>query len=197
MSFLRAREVRKWDRRERRAFHVGNRIFGTPERPRLSVYRSHRHFHSQIIDDSEGRTLAAASTVMKDLRGQLKHGGDKKAAALVGQKLAEVALARGITKVVFDRNFYRFHGRIRAFAEAAAKGGLQFLVNPKKKDKPPKAAKPPQAKGAKPEKAQKPPKEGGKPAAGAPKPGAKAESKPGAKAESKPGAKAESKPETK
>jgi large subunit ribosomal protein L18 len=190
MSVLKAKEVRKWDRRERRAFHVGNRIFGTPERPRLSVYRSHRHFHCQIIDDSEGRTLAAASSLMKDIRSQVKHGGDKKAAALVGQKLAELALSKGVAKVVLDRNFYRFHGRVRAFAEAAAKGGLQFLVNPKKKDKPPKAAK--AAKPGKPEKgakadkgvkAQKPPKEGGKPAAGAPKaegpkPGAKAESKP-------------------
>jgi large subunit ribosomal protein L18 len=190
MSVLKTKEVRKWERRERRGFHVGNRIFGTPERPRLSVYRSHRHFHCQIIDDTEGRTLAAASSLMKDIRSQVKHGGDKKAAALVGQKLAEAALAKGIAKVVFDRNFYRFHGRVRAFAEAAAKGGLQFLVNPKKKDKPPKAAKAAKAakpeKGAKPEKAQKIPKEGGKPAAGAPKPEGP-----------KPGAKAESKPETK
>lgn len=145
MNLIRAQERRKWERRQRRAWHVGNRIFGTPERPRLSVYRSHRHFHCQIIDDTAGRTLAAASTLMKDLRGQLKHGGDKKAAALVGQKLAELARAKGITRVVFDRNFYRFHGRVRAFAEAAAKGGLEFLVNPEKKDRAPKAAKPEKA----------------------------------------------------
>ncbi len=191
MSFLRTKEVRKWGRRQRRAFHAGNRIFGTPERPRLSVYRSHRHFHCQIIDDGEGRTLAAASTLMKDLRAQVKNGGDKKAAALVGQKLAEVALSKGISKVVFDRNFYRFHGRVRAFAEAAAKGGLLFLVNPKKKDRPPKAAKPGKAgkpeKAAKPQKAPKPPKEGAK--HGAPgKPGGEAKAagaKPEPKAESK------------
>jgi large subunit ribosomal protein L18 len=160
--------VRKWDRRERRAFTVANRVFGTKERPRLSVYRSHRHFHCQIIDDSEGRTLAAASTVMKDLKGQIKNGGDKKAAALVGQKLAEIAKSRGITSVVFDRNFYRFHGRVRAFAEAAAKGGLSFLLNPKKKDKPPKVKKEKVAAPVK-EKKAKPPKEG----AGAPPQGQK------------------------
>ena len=138
MNTSRASERRKWDRRERRSLHVGRTVFGTKDRPRLSVYRSHKHFHSQIIDDNEGRTLAAASTVMKELKGQIKNGGDKKAAAVVGAKLAEVAKAKGITKVVFDRNYYRFHGRVRAFAEAAAKGGLDFLLNPKKKGKPPK-----------------------------------------------------------
>lgn len=172
MNLIRAQERRKWGRRQRRAWHVGNRIFGTKERPRLSVYRSHRHFHCQIIDDTTGHTLAAASTLMKDVRGQLKHGGDKKAAALVGQKLAEVARAKGITRVVFDRNFYRFHGRVRAFAEAAAKGGLEFLVNPDKKERAPKATKP-----AKPEKAAAAakPKGEGKPAAkaAAPKPESK------------------------
>ena len=157
-----AHEVHKWERRERRAHHVGNRIIGTKERPRVSVYRSNRHFHSQIIDDVEGRTLAAASTVMKDLKGQIKNGGDKKAAALVGEKLAAAAKAKGITKVVFDRNFYRFHGRVRAFAEAAAKGGLDFLVNPDKKDRPPKVRK------AKAEKPAKAPKEKKAPPAGAP-----------------------------
>jgi large subunit ribosomal protein L18 len=172
VNLIRAQERRKWGRRQRRAWHVGNRIFGTKERPRLSVYRSHRHFHCQIIDDTTGHTLAAASTLMKDVRGQLKHGGDKKAAALVGQKLAEVARAKGITRVVFDRNFYRFHGRVRAFAEAAAKGGLEFLVNPDKKERAPKATKP-----AKPEKAAAAakPKGEGKPAAkaAAPKPESK------------------------
>lgn len=170
MNFARVSERNKWERRERRAFHVANRVFGTKERPRLSVYRSVRHFHCQIIDDAEGRTLAAASTVMKDLRGQIKHGGDKKAAALVGEKLAALAKAKGITKVVFDRNFYQFHGRVRAFAEAAAKGGLQFLVNPvkgPKKPKEPKAEKTSKPeKAAKAQKPQKPKPEGqGKPPA--------------------------------
>ena len=170
MNFSRITERNKWERRERRAFHVANRVFGTKERPRLSVYRSVRHFHCQIIDDAEGRTLAAASTVMKDLRGQIKHGGDKKAAALVGEKLAALAKAKGITKVVFDRNYYRFHGRVRAFAEAAAKGGLLFLVNPVKGPKKPKEPKAEKAgkpeKAAKAQKPQKPKSEGqGKPPA--------------------------------
>jgi large subunit ribosomal protein L18 len=186
-----AHEVHKWARRERRAHTVGNSIIGTKERPRLSIYRSNRHFHSQIIDDTEGRTLAAASTIMKDLKGQIKNGGDKKAAAIVGQKLAELAKAKGITKVVFDRNFYRFHGRVQAFAEAAAKAGLDFLFNPKKKDKPPKVKKEKAAKPAeKPKKERKPPPEGGaphgktqggpppaKPQGGSPKPEGKPEAK--------------------
>jgi large subunit ribosomal protein L18 len=169
-----AHEVHKWARRERRAHSVGNSIVGTKERPRLSIYRSNRHFHSQLIDDTEGRTLAAASTVMKDLKGTIKNGGDKKAAALVGTKLAEVAKSKGITKVVFDRNYYRFHGRVRAFAEAAAKAGLDFLFNPKKKDKPPKVKKAKEKPAEKPKKEKKaPPPEGGAPAAGKPEAGGK------------------------
>ena len=164
MNFSRASERRKWARRERRALHVTKTVFGTKERPRLSVYRSNKHFHSQIIDDVEGRTLAAASTVMKDLKGQIKNGGDKKAAAVVGAKLAELAKAKGITKVVFDRNYYRFHGRVKAFAEAASKGGLDFLTNPKKKDKPPKVRKEKAKPAEKVKKERKAPPEG----AGAP-----------------------------
>jgi len=159
-----AHEVHKWERRERRANSVGNSIVGTKERPRLSIYRSNRHFHSQLIDDTEGRTLASASTVMKALKGTIKNGGDVKAAALVGQKLAELAKAAGITKVVFDRNYYRFHGRVKAFAEAAAKGGLDFLLNPKKKDKPPKVRKEKPKAAEKVKKEKKAPPEGvGKP----------------------------------
>jgi len=159
-----AHEVHKCDRRERRAHSVGNSIIGTKERPRLSIYRSNRHFHSQLIDDTEGKTLASASTLMKALKGTIKNGGDVKAAVLVGQKLAEVAKAAGITKVVFDRNFYRFHGRVKAFAEACAKGGLDFLQNPKKKDKPPKVRKEKAKPAEKVKKERKPAPEG----AGAP-----------------------------
>lgn len=162
MLQVRAQEQRKWERRQRRAWRVRSTVYGTKERPRLTVYRSNKHFHAQIIDDTEGKTLAAASTLSKDLRGQIKIGGNKKAAEIVGAKLAEIAKAKGIVKVVFDRNFYHFHGRVRAFAEACAKGGLDFLKNPKKKDKAPKE------KAAKPEKAEKAPK-GEKPAK-APKP---------------------------
>ena len=129
---LRSLETKKWERRERRAMRVRRKMAGTSARPRLSVYRSHRHFHCQIVDDEEGKTLAAASTLQKDVKEQIKHGGDVKAARLVGKKIAEAAKGKGITKVVFDRNFYKFHGRVRAFAEAAAEGGLDFLGNPKK-----------------------------------------------------------------
>jgi large subunit ribosomal protein L18 len=188
-----AHEVHKWARRERRANSVGNSIVGTKERPRLSIYRSNKHFHSQLIDDMEGRTLAAASTVMKDLKGQIKNGGDKKAAALVGAKLAEVAKAKGITKVVFDRNYYRFHGRVRAFAEAAAKGGLDFLLNPKKKDKPPKVRKAKEKPAEKPKKEKKgPPPEGGAPPQAGKPPG---EGKPQGQKSAKPEGKPESKKE--
>lgn len=159
-----AHEVHKWDRRERRAHSVGSSIVGTPERPRLSIYRSNRHFHSQLIDDTAGKTLVSASTLMKALKGTIKNGGDVKAAAIVGQKLAEAAKAAGITKVVFDRNYYRFHGRVKAFAEAAAKGGLDFLLNPKKKDKAPKVRKEKSKPAEKVKKEKKAPPEGaGKP----------------------------------
>jgi len=190
-----AHEVHKWERRERRSHTVGNSIIGTKERPRLSIYRSNRHFHSQLIDDTEGRTLAAASTVMKDLKGTIKNGGDKKAAAAVGAKLAEVAKAKGITKVVFDRNFYRFHGRVRAFAEAAAKGGLDFLLNPKKKDKPPKVRKAKDKPAEKPKKEKKGPPEGGAPPGGKPQ-GEKPQGQKPPKPEGKPeGGKPEAKKE--
>ena len=120
MSHLRAVEQRKWERRGRRAGHVRSTVFGTAERPRLSVYRSHRHFHAQLIDDAAGRTVASASSLQKELRTALKHGGDRKAAEAVGKKLAEAAKAAGVGAVVFDRNFFRFHGRVRAFAEGRA-----------------------------------------------------------------------------
>ena len=113
---LRSQEIRKWERRERRAFRVRKKMSGTQEQPRLTVYRSHRHFHCQIIDDLAGRTLAAASTQQKDLREQSKNGGDLKAAQAVGKKIAEVAKEKGISSVVFDRGFYKFHGRVKAFA---------------------------------------------------------------------------------
>lgn len=141
MGQLRSAERSKWERRQRRAWHVRSTVYGTEERPRLSVYRSNKHFHAQIIDDRKGITLAAASTTMKDLRDEVKNGGGTEAAKIVGAKLAEIAAEKGIKKVVFDRNFYRFHGRVRSFAEMAAKGGLDFLTNPKKKDKPKKEKK--------------------------------------------------------
>jgi large subunit ribosomal protein L18 len=95
-------------------------------RVRLSVFRSHKHIYAQLIDDGSGATLAAASSVEKDLRGTLKTGGDKAAAAAVGGLIAERAQAKGIKEVVFDRGSYLFHGRIKALADAAREGGLSF-----------------------------------------------------------------------
>ena len=95
-------------------------------RPRLSVFRSSQHIYAQVIDDKAGRTLAAASTLDKNLRGQLKTGADIEAAKAVGKLIAERASAAGVTQVVFDRGGYRYHGRIRALAEGAREGGLKF-----------------------------------------------------------------------
>ena len=95
-------------------------------RPRLSVFRSGRHIYAQVIDDAQGRTLAAASTLEKDLREALRTGADKDAAIAVGKKVAERALAAGVTKVVFDRGPYLYHGRVKALADAAREGGLLF-----------------------------------------------------------------------
>ena len=95
-------------------------------KPRLSVFRSGKHIYAQVIDDSEGRTLAAASTLDKDLRAKLKTGADKAAAGEVGTLIAKRAVSSGVTKVVFDRGGYLFHGRVKALAEAAREGGLVF-----------------------------------------------------------------------
>ena len=95
-------------------------------RPRLSVFRSSRHIYAQVIDDAAGRTLAAASTLDKGLRGDLKTGADVAAAAAVGRLVAERAKAAGVTKVVFDRGGRLYHGRVKALADAAREGGLEF-----------------------------------------------------------------------
>jgi large subunit ribosomal protein L18 len=95
-------------------------------RPRLSVYRSSEHIYAQVIDDAEGRTLAAASTLEKDLRASLKTGADKAAAEAVGKLVAERAKAAGVSQVIFDRGGYLFHGRVKALADAAREGGLDF-----------------------------------------------------------------------
>ena len=95
-------------------------------RPRLSVFRSSKQIYAQVIDDAAARTLAAASSIEKGLRETLKTGADKAAAAAVGKLLAERAKAAGVTAVVFDRGGYLFHGRVKALADAAREGGLQF-----------------------------------------------------------------------
>lgn len=116
----------KHARQERRRKHVRRKVRGTPERPRLTVFRSSKHILAQIVDDLQGVTLAAASSQMKDLKASLKYGGNVAAAQVVGKKIAEVAKEKGITQVCFDRGHYRYHGRIKALADAAREGGLQF-----------------------------------------------------------------------
>ncbi|BCH24845.1 50S ribosomal protein L18 [Mesorhizobium sp. L-8-10] len=96
------------------------------DRPRLSVYRSSKNIYAQIIDDSKGHTLAAASTLEKDVKGSLKTGADTAAAAAIGKLLAERAAKAGVKDVVFDRGPYIYHGRVKALADAAREGGLNF-----------------------------------------------------------------------
>jgi len=110
--------------RQRRAWRVRKTIRGTAERPRLSIFRSHKHIRCQVIDDETGKTLIATGTVDNELRGDVKYGGNKKAAEVVGRKLAEKALEAGITQVKFDRGHYKYHGRVAALADAARKAGL-------------------------------------------------------------------------
>jgi len=110
----------------RRKYHVRKKVFGTPDRPRLSVFRSNRHIYAQITDDTAGATLVSASTRAKGLRDQLPHSGNKKAAQIVGGAVAKQALNVGIKCVCFDRNRYKFHGRVKTLAEAARKTGLVF-----------------------------------------------------------------------
>jgi large subunit ribosomal protein L18 len=110
----------------RRVARVRRKILGTTERPRLAVWRSLRNIEAQIIDDSNGRTLCAISSRSKELREAIVYGGNVKAAAVVGKVLAERARALGIEQVCFDRRGRRYHGRIKALAEAAREGGLKF-----------------------------------------------------------------------
>jgi large subunit ribosomal protein L18 len=112
--------------RERRHRRVRTRVFGTPERPRLNVFRSLRHIYAQMVDDYAGKTLLSVSTLDPEVRAQLKglHKADQ--AKLVGKTLAERAQKAGIKAVVFDRGGYKFHGRVKALADASREGGLDF-----------------------------------------------------------------------
>jgi large subunit ribosomal protein L18 len=112
--------------RQRRRFRVRKRIRGSTERPRLSIFRSHRNLACQIIDDASGKTLVAVGTKDKEVQGSVKYGGNKAAAETVGKLLAEKAIAAGIKQVAFDRAHYKYHGRVAALADAARKAGLSF-----------------------------------------------------------------------
>lgn len=111
--------LRKHDR-------VRKKIEGTPERPRLNVFRSLNHIYAQVIDDSTGNTLVAASTLDEALKGKLNFGGNKNAAKEVGKLIAQKAIDKGIKLVVFDRGGYLYHGRIKELAEGAREAGLEF-----------------------------------------------------------------------
>ena len=116
----------KQKRLDRRKFGIRKSLFGSTERPRLSVFRSDKHIYAQLIDDYAGRTLAAAGSTLTDVRGDLKNGGNIEAAKRVGLAIANRAKSIGITKVAFDRGGRKYHGRIKALADAAREGGLQF-----------------------------------------------------------------------
>lgn len=112
--------------RKRRHLRVRKKINGTPERPRLNVFRSHKNIYAQIIDDQSGITLVAASTLDPDIKAEMPYEGNKEAAHRVGQLIARRALDKGIKKVVFDRGGYLYHGKIKALAAGAREGGIEF-----------------------------------------------------------------------
>ena len=118
--------MKKLEGRDRRHLRIRKKIFGTSERPRLAVYRSLRNLFAQIIDDTKGQTLLSCSTLNKKIKEDCPYGGNMKAASLLGEFLSKKARERGIAKVVFDRAGFSYHGRIKAFCEAARRGGLEF-----------------------------------------------------------------------
>ncbi len=119
--------LRKLNQFDRRKLRVRRELAtDSSGRPRLSVHRTSRHIYAQVIDDTRGHTVAAASSLDKDMKGKLKTGADKAAASAVGKLLAERATQAGIKAVVFDRGGYRYHGRIKALADGAREGGLSF-----------------------------------------------------------------------
>ncbi len=126
MATVRVHKLSRNAHRQRVHLRVRTRLAGTPERPRLCVYRSLNHIYAQVIDDRTGRTLAAASSLDKETRKQMKGGGNVAAAKIIGKAIAERALAAGIAQVAFDRGGYKYHGRIQALAEAAREAGLKF-----------------------------------------------------------------------
>ena len=113
-------------RRTQRKARTSGSVRGTTERPRLSVFRSVKNIYAQVIDDTTGNTLVSASSMEKDARGKMKHGANKNAAVEIGKAIAAKAIAKGVTQVAFDRNGYRYHGRVKALADAAREAGLKF-----------------------------------------------------------------------
>ena len=126
MASVPVRKLSKDQQRRRVHARVRTRVTGTPERPRLNVYRSVGHIYAQVIDDRGGRTIISASSVDKETKKGLKGGGNIASAKAVGKIIADRAKAAGVTKVVFDRGGYKYHGRVKALADAAREAGLQF-----------------------------------------------------------------------
>lgn len=120
------KELLKSKRRVRRRNHVRNKLRGSADCPRLSVFRSNKHFYCQLIDDENAKTIASASTRDKNLSGQIKYGGNCDAAKVIGQAIAERGTAAGIKRVRFDRGHFKYQGRLAALADAAREGGLEF-----------------------------------------------------------------------
>ena len=126
MASVPVRRLSRQAKRQRVHDRVRLTVSGTAERPRLCVYRSLEHIYAQVIDDRAGRTLVSASTADKDTKKNLKGGGNVAAAKVVGKAIADRAKAAGVSKVVFDRGGYKYHGRVKALADAAREAGLQF-----------------------------------------------------------------------
>ena len=126
MAGVKARNLSRDQHRIKVHARLRRRVAGTPERPRLAVYRSLDHIYAQVIDDRAGKTLVAASSVDTESRKSIKGGGNIAAAKVIGKLVAERAKAAGVSKVVFDRGGYKYHGRVKALADAAREAGLQF-----------------------------------------------------------------------
>lgn len=118
--------VSKNDARKKRHNRVRKKVSGTTEKPRLNVFRSLKHIYVQVIDDNSGKTIVAASTADKGLKGSVKTGGNVEAAKAVGAAIAKKAVEKGVKQVIFDRGGYIYHGRVKALADAAREGGLDF-----------------------------------------------------------------------
>jgi len=118
--------LKKRAKYRKRVFRVRKKIFGTPDKPRLSVYRSLRHIYAQLIDDTQGRTLITVSTLSPEIRDEIKNKKKAEQSFLVGKLIAEKANSMNIENVVFDRRGFRYHGRVKALADAARENGLKF-----------------------------------------------------------------------
>jgi large subunit ribosomal protein L18 len=126
MATVRVQKLSRSEHRRRIHSRVRTNVEGTPERPRLCVFRSLGHIYAQVVDDRTRKTLVSASSLDKDVKKQLQGGGNVAAAKVVGQAVAERALAAKIQQVVFDRGGYKYHGRVKALADAAREAGLKF-----------------------------------------------------------------------